>query len=93
LHCCAILLDQMDAKPIGIGTTGDTIGAGIGIRSHAAQFRKLLLAQLDVHSGELLSPSVSLGVVAGFSVLALDCMYARKLLSIGPPTVRGVPFQ
>jgi hypothetical protein len=61
----------MDAKPIGIGTTGDTIGAGIGIQFRLTRLLNLLLAQRGVHSGELLSPSVSLGVVAGFSVRAL----------------------
>jgi len=83
----------MDAKPIGIGITGDTIGAGIGIQFRSTRLHNLLLAQQDVHSGELLLPSVSLGVVAGFSVRALDCMYARNLVRIGPPMVRGALFQ
>jgi len=61
----------VDANRIGIGTLGDTIGAGIGIQSHAAQLRNLSSEQQHVQSGGLLWLSVSLAVAAGFSAGSL----------------------
>ena len=61
----------MDASHIGIGTPGDTIGAGIGIQSHASQLRNLSSGQQHVQSGGLLSPLISLAVGAGSSVGSL----------------------
>jgi len=61
----------VDANRIGIGTLGDTIGAGIGIQPHAAQLRNLSSEQQHVQSGGLLWLSVSLAVAAGFSAGSL----------------------
>jgi len=77
----------VDADHFGIGTLGDTIGAGTGIQSHTAQLRNLSSEEKHVQSGWLPSHSVSLAVGAGFSAGFLGYMYARIIQEIGVPPV------